>query len=520
MDHHLAPRAEEFTAGMTVSIEAGRPSGRVYHSLTGWGVGSIVHVPANNVRNAIVAVSHRVLGYYDKTAGALTPVLKPEVGAFIDLAPLTAEVARTVRDTCHVAPMTLREFVATCRTGVRKRYQRAMEWYLGRGMTERDAEVKVFVKYEKLGEKEVYGQRGMAIPRVISPRGPVYNLRLGCYLRPVEKRIYDALFTMFATRFGTVEPVVTKGQDLFQKADGLKRRWDRFRRPVGVGLDQDKFDQHFSKEALECEHSVYNQIYSGDATLRWLLSKQLKNVCSGSFVDGWLRYEVEGVRMSGDMNTSLGNCLTSCLLLYHLLDGLGVSKCEVANDGDDVMVVIDEKELHKLGDLGKGYERFGFRATVEPPVYVFEQMEYCSARPVALNARECVMVRGLAGLQKDLNSLACNDVKTAGDWFAAVGEANLATQRGVPMFSSLYGRFTALGDAEKGRKSKLFINSYHYEGCGAEKQVVVDEVVVRSSFAAAYDIMPDAQLSFERAVMVGERLSGDGGVIPNIASFV
>lgn len=124
----------------------------------------------------------------------------------------------------------------------------------------------------------------------------------------------------------------------------------RFRRSVAVGVDAEKFDQHVSVDALKTEHEIYKRLYNDAPELCWLLKQQLANRCRGNFVDGSLSYEVKGSRMSGDINTSLGNVTIMCLMLYSYLEHAGVECVEVANDGDDAVLIVDERELGKLAD--------------------------------------------------------------------------------------------------------------------------------------------------------------------------
>jgi hypothetical protein len=47
-----------------------------------------------------------------------------------------------------------------------------------------------------------------------------------------------------------------------------------------------------------------------------LLKWQLQNKGFARTIDGLIKYSVEGCRMSGDMNTALGNCTIMCALVY------------------------------------------------------------------------------------------------------------------------------------------------------------------------------------------------------------
>jgi hypothetical protein len=499
---YLHPDNGRSCEGLTFKIEAGVKQGRRHFVLAGLGGGAVVGVAESCIGNAVLAVSHRVLRYYDKKTGDLRPVIKPEHGAWNKAIPFITSLAGLVRRTCP-KHLTMQEFVDSSPPHLKRRYGEAMEAYLTRGMTSRDAMVKVFVKYEKLVEKN--GK--MPIPRMISPRSPVFNMRLGMFLRPIEHSIYAGIAVMFAERFGSVEPPVTKGQDLRRKARGLANRWQRFPNPVALSLDGEKWDQHVSASALKVEHLLYKLIYQFDRELAWLLEQQIKNRCSGNFPDGWLKYVVEGSRMSGDVNTSLGNCTLSCLLIYLYLCEQGVAKAEIANDGDDLLVIVERKELKRFDSVKEWYKEMGFSMTVEAPVYHLEQCDFCSSHPVQLNrAGEWIMVRKLAALSKDVVSLSAVNLKEARNWMAATGECGLIAASGIPMYSALHRKLLAVGNPRKAPNRKLLENTLLWSGAMGE--VVVEEDVVRSSFHLATGLTPELQIAYEENIAKAYEVQG------------
>ncbi len=113
-----------------------------------------------------------------------------------------------------------------------------------------------------------------------------------------------------------------KGMDVRTVAKVLREKWDMFPNPVAIGLDASRFDQHVSVPALEFEHSVYLSCFKQKKhreRLAKLLKLQLENHCTGYAEDGVIKYTTTGTRMSGDMNTSLGNCVLMCSLIHSYL---------------------------------------------------------------------------------------------------------------------------------------------------------------------------------------------------------
>ena len=185
-------------------------------------------------------------------------------------------------------------------TGAKKRvYQDAMISLSRKPLCEQDSMLKMFVKFEKqdLGKA----------PRGINPRDPRYNLELGRYLKHAEKPFFKAINEAFGAHS---DHTVIKGLNADKSARVLRQKWERFTSPVAVGLDAEKFDAHVSVQALRFEHSFYTDAFPGHASeLRRMLNWQLKNRGVAYAPDGRVNFEISGTRSSGDLNTSLGNCL-------------------------------------------------------------------------------------------------------------------------------------------------------------------------------------------------------------------
>lgn len=235
------------------------------------------------------------------------------------------------------APLSRQQFVDTFRGRKRAMYQREHDSLLVNNLSEADGRIKVFVKYEKTD----FTRKTDPVPRVISPRSPRYNIELGRYLRPLEERIFGSIGALFGHR------TVIKGMNSSDSAHCLFQKWSMFKRPVAVGLDASRFDQHVSLEALKFEHSIYPLCFPRNKhrrQLEKLLKVQLRNKCTGYTPDGRVKYEVEGGRMSGDMNTSLGNCILMCLMIKAYCEERGV-KTQLANNGDDCVVFMEADDL-------------------------------------------------------------------------------------------------------------------------------------------------------------------------------
>jgi hypothetical protein len=207
-----------------------------------------------------------------------------------------------VKRVSSTTPITQQQFVDLYKGRKHTIYQNALHSLQNHGVCASDATIKAFVKAEFINTDD----KPDPDPRVISPRDPRYNIEVGKFLRPLEHEVYRGIRDIFG------EPTVLKGFNSKQTGEIFLNKWNLYRNPVAIGLDASRFDQHVSIQALEWEHSIYNRVFNS-RELRWLLRMQLRNRVRGYCRDGKLKYTTEGCRMSGDMNTALGNCLIMCV---------------------------------------------------------------------------------------------------------------------------------------------------------------------------------------------------------------
>jgi len=365
-------------------------------------------------------------------------------------------------------------------------YENAVTEYTLYGVMRRDARSDAFVKCEKVNPTKA--------PRCIQPRRPVYNVAVGTYLKHIEHQLYAAVKRVFRS----TGPVVVKGFNTFETAAILRRKWERFSQPIAVGLDATKFDMHVSENMLRWEHSIYEALYPKDPELRKLLRWQRKNKGRGFCADGDLKYSVDGRRFSGDMNTALGNCLIMCAMIYSYATQRGVN-IELANNGDDCVVVMEKEDLKAFSDgLDPWFLDMGFRMTVETPVEIFEEIEFCQMHPV-ISGVEYVMCRNF-DTAREKDSICLFDINSPGafaKWVGAVGECGLAIANGVPCFQSMY-----LAYARNGVKSKLRDACYMQSGFMMLSRGLVAKITpiteeARYSFFLAFGVTPDEQIALE-----------------------
>ncbi len=388
-----------------------------------------------------------------------------------------------------LVPWTTEQFVDSCVGQKKKRYSEAAESLRTYPLNRRDAEVQVFIKYEKT---DITSKQD-PVPRVISPRSPRFNLKVGRYLKRLEHHMFKSLGKLFG------DTTVLKGFNAYQSAKILRSKWESFNDPVAVGLDASRFDQHVSVDALKWEHEIYLNCFpikSHRETLRKLLEMQLENHCVGFCPDGKLKYTVQGTRMSGDMNTSLGNCLLMCSMIKAYSMQVGV-KCLLANNGDDCVVFMEKAQLGKFSqNLDSWFTSMGFTMKVEDPVFDFGEIEFCQTKPVFDGSRWIMCRNPHTVLNKDTVFLQpFQSWKQIRAWMAAVGTGGLRMTGGLPVLQNFYRAFDRYGSPGRTPFEWGWYASQVLTSMDRDFGPVSAEA--RLSFWTSFGITPDEQLQLE-----------------------
>lgn len=381
------------------------------------------------------------------------------------------------------------QFVASYRGRRQAVYQQASDSLKVRPVCKRDAVVSTFLKNEKIN----FTAKADPAPRVIQPRSPRYNVEVGKFLKKIEHAVYHCVDNVWG------HTTIMKGHNAHATAQLLREKWEKFRDPVAVGLDASRFDQHVSLDALRFEHSFYKLFYRGSdrAELAELLSWQLHNKGYGRAPDGKVSYSVNGRRMSGDMNTGMGNCLLMCAMVWAFSQHAGL-QLELANNGDDCVVFLERRNLGKLHDLGPWFSEMGFNMKIEAPVDVFERIEFCQTQPI-WDGRAWVMVRsGLTAIAKDCCILHPMHSKASFDkWRYVLAEAGLHLTGGIPIFQSFYKALGHGGIPSRMLASPQFETGMMRLARGMHRQYGPVHPAARVSFWLAFGIVPDMQEAIE-----------------------
>jgi hypothetical protein len=370
----------------------------------------------------------------------------------------------------------------------RRRFERAAASLVVEGLCERDdARVAAFVKADKYDFLSV----GRKLPRIISARRPLmprYNMELAQYLKPLE----HALYHIAGSKTWGVRPtrIVAKGLNQRQRASLLLEKFQGFSRGVAIIMDGSHFDRHVSKEQLKLTHRVYLRLMD-IPRFRTLLSWQLKNkarTASGA------RFSCSGKRMTGDMDTALGNCIIMIAMMIAAMQTIGVKKFDLLDDGDDCILFVEECDVARIRKQIQGiFRSFGHSLKVECVALSPEQVDFCQTRLVQ-TADGAKMLRHP---DKVLGNACASHrhyqtLRSARSMMLAVGHGELALGLGCPVYQAL-----GLALIRKAGNVK----PYSLDPSGALAQRVRREVggLKQAAHLTPVPVTPEARSSFERA---------------------
>lgn len=368
------------------------------------------YVHANCICNEQISASNRVVG----------DVIKPTPNG---IAKLKKAARLLCRQLPKVDPWSYEQVLETFKGRRRTRYQQAFQSLAVPLFKPSDSRISSFVKAEKFAALD----KENPDPRMIQARNARYNIAVARFLKPME-HIFYTMESPLGFR------MLAKGLNSIERASLLRQKLSAFSSPVVYSLDGSRWDKHIARQILEIEHSIYLRM-NADPEFRQLLTWQLDNRCRTA---GGVRYRVSGGRMSGDMNTALGNCLLMCLMVRCFCEEVGLKKWDLLDDGDDCLLLFESADEQLVQDnLTAMFREFGQEVKLENRAIKLEQVNFCRSKPV-WNGSSWVFARNW----KDVLSKDCCGVK---NWFdphlvrsmlTAIGCMNLALYHGVPVLQS------------------------------------------------------------------------------------
>jgi len=431
------------------------------------------------------AVKERV--FYVNRDGTWQEPNRPSLANF--LLKVSTFTNRFVKNTKYSIPLNPREFANTFQDRRRTIYNKAVDSLMTCCVNIKDAWVKAFLKIEKY----LFKKEKIPVNRVIQPRDSRYIVHTGRYIKPIEKLIYENVNSIFSST------TVFKGMNAQDRGNVLYSKWTRFRNPVAVGLDASRFDQCVSNSALQWEHSMYQKYYPGDKFFKWLMSLQRNNKGKAYTADGKLSYHTKHNRMSGDSNTSVGNVLIMCALVYTYLHEINLD-AELVNDGDDCVLIFERESLHLLETLHSWFSEAGFNMVAEDPVYVFEEIEFCQSHPVFDMDGGYTMVRNPhVSISKDCVAIKpLDNIKVRNMWLSAVGQGGISLTAGMPILPEFYQVFLRNSNGAKALSDPTLETGTARLSKGMKRKHQEPSDATRVSFWKAFGISPSNQVIIEQ----------------------
>lgn len=466
-----------------MEVRVGPPCGRVRKWYRFGGISSAYEYIVHNhtLSNVVRGLNERVFCVVKD--GKLVRPPRPVPGIFERKLGYARDTL--VRLLPRVPKVSTTDFVDMYHGRRRVLYASAAESLLVKRVSKKDAELSTFVKAEKINVT----LKSDPAPRIIQPRDPRYNVEVGRYLRPLEKPLMHAIDDLFG------EPTAMKGYTVEQLGTIMHDKATRFKDPVFIGLDASRFDQHCSVEALQWEHSVYNSHFR-DKKLRELLSWQIHNKGTAHTPDGMVRYAVNGCRMSGDMNTSMGNyLLMSCMVHAYLKEHGLLGDASLANCGDDCVLYLERRHLKRvIKTLPNWFLEMGYTMKVESPVYELEEVEFCQMHPVYTSYGWTMCRNVKTVLNKDMGCVSkiTNDTEMW-RWLGAQHNGGSRVFRGIPILNQLFLQFP---DVESRNIRSEFAGDYKFNTWSKDKTAEITDDC-RFSFWKAFKLTGDDQLLIE-----------------------
>lgn len=367
------------------------------------------------IENQMKSIRNRVCGVVPKPTPQGLASLKR------NLLQITKHIRPT--DEVDVYDLSLRNVGAK-----RKKYELAADRYVNYGVRRGDASIKMFVKAEKFN----LAKKVNPDPRAIQFRGAVYCVALSKFLHPIEQQLY--LFK-HASAGVPRSRNVAKGMNAVDRAHAVVEKLKGFNDPVMIGLDASRFDKHVNKLVLILEHLIYLSS-NNNPEFRRLLKMQLNSKC---FTNTGFKYRVEGRRMSGDMNTAIGNVVIMLLMVITCMETLGIKKWDCLDDGDDCVLFVERDCVPCIeANLGDVFLTYGFVMKVERPVSSAFEVEFCQSKICEYAPGQYKFVRDW----KAVTSKAASGVRNWRDpafrsrIIHAIGTCELVLNLGVPVLQS------------------------------------------------------------------------------------
>lgn len=395
------------------------------------------------------------------------------------------------RELGYVPPTSLTSLIRGRSGRRRRRFRLGVERYLRDGVGLSDSRVTEMQKLEfysadKLAVKEDRG---------IQFRSVQYNAALARHLHGIEAKLVGW--------HGLGYHPLAKGRTPQQRAEMLCWMSSKYVKPKFLCVDHSRFDAHVNLQLLREEHKLYLRCCKYNPELKQLLKWQESNI---GYTRSGVKYKVRGKRMSGDINTGLGNTVLNLCMLLAYLDFVGESG-HVFLDGDDSVVVVDSK----FDDTGLEQFMLDLGMVSEKEVVVdLCKVEFCQSKPVWLPGGVTMVRNPLKVLATMGRSPEKHGPTTGPQVAVASAMCELAVLPGCPIIDPVARNVLRAFDGVKPRKTdkiRYKEETYGFDIGDWNGECVDINAISRFSLYRAWDIPPGMQEIYEYMPIVPMEMS-------------
>lgn len=462
-----------------------------------WGTVATVH--ANCYCNERTALVKRVL--------VVTPVVT--VAGAHALREATRRLRQALKHRSNQIVAWTRQQVAETFVGAKRlMYLRACDSLERELVGRKDCLVQMFIKADKFTGKVEYPSR----PRAIQGRTPRFNVELGRFIKPIEDNVYS---WKGPHRRVQRSRVFAKGLTPEERGKLFVSKLRQFAQPMVFSLDASSFDSCCSVFHLSLLHTIY-AVLLPDHYFAWLCSLQLANFGRTAHK---IRYSIRGNRMSGDMDTALGNCFITLFMLMAVTKTLRVRKWDVMIDGDDCVLIMERQPVTPAAIIA-AYQPLGFNVTCtvtgDQGDPVPEEVDFCRGRFCDLG-KGLVLVRNVPRALATMGVTHKYQFPQANRTYlqvlksSAMGELSVCSA--VPCVGPLAAEITRQLSSVVPRVDELSdLLPYMYRNVQlVHREHASVTMTGRLSIERAFGISVDQQLAYERQLprIVAEGLSMD-----------
>jgi len=419
--------------------------------------------------------------------------------------PLESYFRRILENVVPTAPIPLADFPAKYGGRKRRVYEVAAETLRHSPISKVDAEIKLFLKFEK----DVRSDKPGRIPRCILPPSNRYLVECGRYVKPIEHEVYQAINKVWGAR------VVSKGENYVGVANMFREAWDKYANPVSLDVDVSKMDQSFAEELMSVFLDMVASCSTNPEELSRLLKWTLRTKVRGRCDEAIFSYDIFGTLASGMPFTSLAGVSVVTAIVYLFKEHYGVD-LSIVDAGDDMTIIFDRSDLTLIeGKIAEWYARFGLTLEVGPCNTHFEGIEFCQTHPCWIDGKWQMVRNPASAAHKDSASIRpLKNALQAAAWYEACGLGGLASQGGAPIATARYKMMLRTAESMKEpflrtnrqriryqqlvRRSYETGGSYEWFGHGMNNVGPITDAA-RMSFEKAFGIEPHVQRSLEES---------------------